>query len=261
MCGSCHGPPARSPCLGDFILARLPGEGMGLQRALPDMVSVKPVAGGAASIEGAPSHAPVILVGANLFHCPSRHIRASVLLVWAWRGMPSGRIVYFRKSNNFNPNNQTFVKFFYVFTLQFKNNSLSLHTGCPIAHNMPGRLSGGLVCRGWHGSPLSLSGCAGGCQAVILPHLPVPRGHIRPPHGIISLYHGDILVHHTASSPCITGAYPSTTRPYLPVPWGHILPPHGLIHVSRVWAQGISETILFLNIPHCGWTRCKCGNH
>ena len=85
---------------------------MGLLRALPDMVPVKPVAGGAASVEGAPSHAPVILIGENLFHRPSRHIRASVLLVWAWRGMPSGRIVYFRKSNNFNPNNQTFVKFF-----------------------------------------------------------------------------------------------------------------------------------------------------
>ena len=110
--GRGHGLPARSPCLRDLILARLPGEGMGFLRALPDMVPVKPVAGGAASVEGAPSHAPVILVGANLFHCPSRHIRASVLLVWAWRGMPSGRIVYFRKSNNFNPNNQTFVKFF-----------------------------------------------------------------------------------------------------------------------------------------------------
>ena len=107
-----HGPPVRSPCLRDYILARLPGDGMGLLRALPDMVTVKPVAGGAASVEGAPSHAPVILVGANLFHCPLRQIRASVLLVWAWRGMPSGRIVYFRKSNNFNPNNQTFVKFF-----------------------------------------------------------------------------------------------------------------------------------------------------
>ena len=88
------------------------GRAMGLQRALPDMVPVKPVAGGAASVEGAPSHAPVILVGANLFHCPLLYIPASVLLVWAWRGMPSGRIVYFRKSNNFNPNNQTFVKFF-----------------------------------------------------------------------------------------------------------------------------------------------------
>ena len=110
--GRGHGLPARSPCLRDLILARLPGEGMGFLRALPDMVPVKPVAGGAASVEGAPSHAPVILVGANLFHCPLRHIRASVLLVWAWRGMPSGRIVYFRKSNNFNPNNQTFVKFF-----------------------------------------------------------------------------------------------------------------------------------------------------
>lgn len=110
--GQGHGPPARYPCLRDLILARLPGEGMGLLRALPDMVPVKPVAGGAASVEGAPSHAPVILVGANLFHCPLLYIPASVLLVWAWRGMPSGRIVYFRKSNNFNPNNQTFVKFF-----------------------------------------------------------------------------------------------------------------------------------------------------
>ena len=110
--GRGHGIPACSPCLRDYILARLPGEGMGLLRALPDMVPVKPVAEGAASVEGAPSHAPVILVGANLFHCPSLYIRASVLLVWAWRGMPSGRIVYFRKSNNFNPNNQTFVKFF-----------------------------------------------------------------------------------------------------------------------------------------------------
>lgn len=110
--GRGHGPPACSPCLRDCILARLPGDGMGFLRALPDMVPVKPVAGGAASVEGAPSHAPVILVGVTLFHCPSRHIRASVLLVWAWRGMPSGRIVYFRKSNNFNPNNQTFVKFF-----------------------------------------------------------------------------------------------------------------------------------------------------
>ena len=110
--GRGHGPPACSPCLRDYILARLPGEGMGLLRALPDMVPVKPVAGGAASVEGAPSHAPVILVGANLFHCPLLYIPASVLLVWAWRGMPSGRIVYFRKSNNFNPNNQTFVKFF-----------------------------------------------------------------------------------------------------------------------------------------------------
>ena len=110
--GRGHGLPARSPCLRDLILARLPGEGMGFLRALPDMVPVKPVAGGAASVEGAPSHAPVILVGATLFHCPSRHITASVLLVWAWRGMPSGRIVYFRKSNNFNPNNQTFAKFF-----------------------------------------------------------------------------------------------------------------------------------------------------
>ena len=110
--GRRHGLQARSPCLRDLILARLPGDAMGLQRALPDMVPVKPVAGGAASVEGAPSHAPVILVGANLFHCPLLYIPASVLLVWAWRGMPSGRIVYFRKSNNFNPNNQTFVKFF-----------------------------------------------------------------------------------------------------------------------------------------------------
>ena len=110
--GRGHGLPARSPCLRDYILARCTGRRHGLLRALPDMVPVKPVAGGAASVEGAPSHAPVILVSANLFHCPSRHIRASVLLVWAWRGMPSGRIVYFRKSNNFNPNNQTFVKFF-----------------------------------------------------------------------------------------------------------------------------------------------------
>ena len=104
-----------------------------------------------------------------------------------------------------------------------------MHTGCPIAHNMPGRLSGGLVCRGWHGSPLSLSGCAGGCQAVILPHLPVPRGHIRPPHGLISLHHGGIFVRHMASSPCTTGAYSSTTRHHLPVPQGHIRPPHGII--------------------------------
>lgn len=81
MCGACHGLPARSPYLGDLILARLPGEDMGLQRALPDMVPVKPVAGGEASVEGAPSHAPVILVGATLFHCPSLYIRASVLLV------------------------------------------------------------------------------------------------------------------------------------------------------------------------------------
>ena len=110
--GRGHGLPARSPCLRDLILARLPGEGMGFLRALPDMVPVKPVAGGAASVEGAPSHAPVILFGATLFHCPLLYIPASVLLVWAWRGMPSGRIVYFRKSNNFNPNNQTFVKFF-----------------------------------------------------------------------------------------------------------------------------------------------------
>lgn len=110
--GRRHGPPSSSPCLKDFILARLPGVGMGFLRALPDMVPVKPVAGGEASVEGAPSHAPVILVGATLFHCPLLYIPASVLLVWAWRGMPSGRIVYFRKSNNFNPNNQTFVKFF-----------------------------------------------------------------------------------------------------------------------------------------------------
>ena len=110
--GRGHGLPARSPCLRDFILARLPGEGMGFLRALPDMVPVKPVAGGAASVEGAPSHAPMTIVGANLFLCPLLYIPASVLLVWAWRGMPSGRIVYFRKSNNFNPNNQTFAKFF-----------------------------------------------------------------------------------------------------------------------------------------------------
>ena len=110
--GRGHGPPARSPCLRDLILARDRRRWHRFSCALPDMVPVKPVAGGAASAEEAPSHAPVILVGANLFHCPLLYIPASVLLVWAWRGMPSGRIVYFRKSNNFNPNNQTFVKFF-----------------------------------------------------------------------------------------------------------------------------------------------------
>lgn len=138
-----------------------------------------------------------------------------------------------------------------------------MHTGCPIAHNMPGRLSGGLVCRGWHDSPLSLSGCAGGCQAVILPHPRVPRGHTLPPHGLISLYHGGIFFRHMALSPCTTGAYSSTTWPHLPVSRGHIRPPHGLIHVSRVWAQGISETILFLNIPHCGGHAASVGitNH
>lgn len=172
---------------------------MGLQRALPDMVPVKPVAGGAASVEGAPSHAPVILVGANLFHCPLLYIPASVLLVWAWRGMPSGRIVYFRKSNNFNPNNQTFVKFFMSLRYSLK----IIHYLCTRAVPWP------TTCPG--GCPAALSVEVGmalpsPCQAV-----PVAA---RQSFSLIHVYHGGIFVHHMASSPCVTGAYSSTTWPH-----------------------------------------------
>ena len=177
----------------------VPGEGMGLLRALPDMVPVKPVAEGAASVEGAPSHAPVILVGANLFHCPLLYIPASVLLVWAWRGMPSGRIVYFRKSNNFNPNNQTFVKFFMSLRYSLK----IIHYLCTRAVPWP-------------------TTCPGGCPAALSVEvgmaLPSPCQAVsvaaRQSFSLISLYHGGIFVRHMASSTCHGCGHRASARLY-----------------------------------------------
>lgn len=100
--------------LSEMIISghRITGDGMGSGRALPAIAYAKPWAGvSSAGMEGRPMRPMTLVVGIR-FHCPLWRIRASALLAWAWRGMPSGRIVYFRKSNNFNPNGQTFVKFF-----------------------------------------------------------------------------------------------------------------------------------------------------